>query len=192
MNTNDLKQLLFALYEECEQDLAKNLDRSIPFADTVLRNRWKRAEHLNFGKGASIYDSAIVLGDVSVGEQTWIGPNVILDGAGGGLKIGDFCSVSAGVHIYTHDTVLWAVSMGVAPHRQGVVSIGDGCHIGAQSIILPGVSIGSQSVVAANSVVNKDVPPRTIVGGTPARILGKVEGDGEDVQLVIGSHDQDA
>ena len=49
--------------------------------------------------------------------------------------------------------------------------IGTRCFIGARSIIMPGVEIGDGSIVAAGSVVTKNVPPRTIVAGNPARIL---------------------
>jgi acetyltransferase-like isoleucine patch superfamily enzyme len=47
------------------------------------------------------------------------------------------------------------------------------------------VTIGEMCVVAANSFVNRDVQARTIVGGTPARTIGHVEGDGEDCRLVF-------
>ena len=57
----------------------------------------------------------LVIGDVKVGSHTWIGPNVILDGSGGGLEIGDYCSIDAGAQIYTHDTVMWAISGGQVP-----------------------------------------------------------------------------
>ena len=87
--------------------------RTLPFGDYVV-DRWEKARLLGFGEGTSIYDSALVLGDVSVGENTWIGPGTILDGTGG-LSIGSFCSISAGVQIYTHDTVAWATSGGVEP-----------------------------------------------------------------------------
>lgn len=49
--------------------------------------------------------------------------------------------------------------------------IGQRCFIGARSVILPGIEIGDECVVAAGSVVTKDVPPRCIVAGNPARIL---------------------
>lgn len=51
------------------------------------------------------------------------------------------------------------------------VKIGDRCWIGCNSIILKGVTLGEGAVVAAGSVVTKDVPPRTLVGGNPARVL---------------------
>jgi acetyltransferase-like isoleucine patch superfamily enzyme len=183
----DLLEALRDLYRLRERDLRDRFDRSVPFADAVLENRWERAARLGFGEGTSIYDSALVLGTVRVGTNSWIGPGTILDGAAAALTIGDFCSISAGVHLYTHDTVLWALSGGVAGKRTGPVLIGDRCHVGAQAVVLPGISIGSMCVVAANSVVNRDVPDRTIVAGSPARAIGTVEGDGAGVRLAVGT-----
>ena len=100
------------------------------------------------------------------------------------MEIGNHCSISAGVHIYTHDTVLWAVSGGVQQARKKAVKIGSNTYIGAQSVIVAGVTIGERCVIAANSLVNRDVPAGTIVGGTPARILGHVEGEGATARLV--------
>ena len=185
MNEQELLNSLRRIYENREAELKGKFDRSLSFADALLDNRWTRARRLGFAEGVSIYDSALVYGDVRVGSQTWIGPAVILDGTGGGISIGSFCSIAAGVHIYTHDTVLWAVGGGRSPRRKASVMIGDCCHIGAQSIILPGVTMGSQCVVAANSTVNRPVPPQTIVAGSPARAIGRVVGEGENVRLVI-------
>lgn len=72
-------------------DLRRKFDRSLPFADEIF-DRWERARSLGFGDGASIYDSALVYGGVKVGEQSWVGPNVMLDGSGGPLRVGAFCS----------------------------------------------------------------------------------------------------
>ncbi len=61
-----------------------------------------------------------------------------------------------------------------APGRSAPVRIADDAFIGARSIILKGVSIGEAAVVGAGSVVTKNVPPRTIVAGNPARAIGVV------------------
>lgn len=167
-----------------EAELKTEYHRSLPFADGMF-DRWERARRLDFGEGASIYDSACVFGDVSVGAETWIGPWVMLDGSGGGIRIGSTCSLSAGVHIYTHDTVLWAVSGGKLKARKGSVTIGDRVYIGSQSVIARGVTIAEMCVIAANSFVNKDIPTRTIVGGSPARQIGRVTGDGPNCRLVF-------
>ena len=55
--------------------------------------------------------------------------------------------------------------------RHAKVIIHDNCFIGFGSIVLPGVTIGPDSIVGAGSVVTKDVPPRTVAGGVPACIL---------------------
>ncbi|MFC3712431.1 acyltransferase [Sphingoaurantiacus capsulatus] len=181
MDTKELAEALRKLNAEQEARLADSFNRSLPFQDGFF-DRWERAERLGFGEKASIYNSTLVFGDVSVGEGTWVGPFVVLDGSAG-LTIGKFCSISSGVQIYTHDTVAWALSGGKAPPKRAPVAIADCCYIGSQSIVAAGVTIGTQAVVAANSFVNRDVPPRTIVGGSPARPLGRVEIDGDDIQL---------
>lgn len=185
MELKDLEDSLKALYATKETKMAKMYDRSLSFADSILDNRWDRAHRLGFGINSSIYDSALVYGKVDVGKETWIGPSVILDGSGGSIAIGDYCSIAAGVHIYTHDTVLWALSGGKASKKQSGVNVGSCCYIGAQSIILPGVSIMGQSVVAANSVVNKSVESMTVVAGSPARVIGRVEGEGDNMRITI-------
>jgi acetyltransferase-like isoleucine patch superfamily enzyme len=186
MTSDDLRRELHALYLAREAELREKFDRSLPFGDG-FNDRWERARRLGFGEDASIYDSACVFGQVSVGARTWIGPWVMLDGSGGGIRIGSTTSISAGVQIYTHDTVLWALSGAQADVRKGAVSIGDRVYVGSHTVIARGVAIGSMVVIAANSFVNKDVPDRAIVGGLPATPIGHVEGDGADVRLVFDS-----
>lgn len=181
---DDLAAQLAALRVQSDDRLRREWQRSLPFADALF-DRWERAERLGFGDGTSIYDSSAVFGDVVVVGDTWIGPNTLLDGSGGQLRIGSHCSISAGVHVYTHDTVLRSLSLGVLDRKVGGVTIGDGCHIGALSVVAAGVSIGDQVVVGAHSFVNRDVPSRTVVGGVPARRIGRVEGDGADVRVVM-------
>lgn len=144
--------------------------RTLPFGDYVV-DRWEKARALDFGEGSSIYDSAHVFGDVTVGRNTWIGPFTILDGSGG-LEIGNNCTVSAGVQIYTHDTVEWAVSGGEAAYVRAPTSIGNNCYIGPNAVIAKGVTIGDGTIVGANSLVLKDVPAGSKVAGSPARPIG--------------------
>ncbi len=167
------------------RELREKFDRSLPLQD-ALSDRKDRARSLGFAENATIYGSAFVYGTVRVGPETWVGPNVILDGAHAPLTIGAWCSISAGVHIYTHDTVTWALSGGRSRMKQAPVSIGDKCYIGPQSIIAAGTEIGTCCVVAANSFVNADVPDFTIVGGSPARVLGHVEFNGDTPILQFG------
>ena len=185
MTIDELEKHLLKLYEKKDDQMMREFDRSLPFSE-LLFDRWERASKLGFSQGSSIYNNSFVFGDVSVGKESWIGPYTVLDGSGK-ITIGAYCSISSGVHIYTHDTVKWALSMGKIEKRLAPVKIGDGCYIGSQSIISPGVTIGDRSVVAANCFVNKDVLPNTIVAGTPARRIGVVVSDGEDIDLQFDS-----
>jgi carbonic anhydrase/acetyltransferase-like protein (isoleucine patch superfamily) len=186
MTPERFAELLVACYKANEDRLLQNHQRSLPFQDGMF-DRWERARRLGFGERASIYNSAAVFGDVRVGTDSWIGPNTMLDGSGGGLSIGSFCSISSGVHIYTHDTVLWALSGGVLARAEGPVSIGDCVYVGSQSIIAAGVKIGNRCVIGANSFVNDDVADGTVVGGSPARKLGVVVGESDAVRIVFDS-----
>lgn len=141
--------------------------RVLPFGDYVS-DRWEKARALGFGEGSSIYDSSHVFGEVSVGCNTWIGPFTVLDGSGG-LSIGSNCSISAGVQIYSHDSIRWAVTGGVAPYEYLSTAIGDNCYIGPNSVVAKGVTIGDGAVVGANSLVLTDVPAGGKVYGNPAR-----------------------
>ena len=173
-----LLAMLRRLHSERSSEVRDLWHRSLPLADYVV-DRWERARSLGFGEGASIYDSSLVLGDVSVGDKTWIGPFTVLDGSGG-LTIGRTCSISAGVQIYTHDTTRWALSGGRSEYERAPVAIGDHCYIGPMSIVTMGVTIGARCLVGANSIVNKDLPPGSIAFGSTCRVVGrvKVTGDG--------------
>jgi acetyltransferase-like isoleucine patch superfamily enzyme len=178
------RERLAELYAELRRDARARWDRDLPL-DELLLDRWERARSLGFGEGASIYASSLVYGDVQVGPDTWIGPLTLLDGSGG-LRIGRNCSISAGVQIYTHDTVKWAVSGGAAPYERAPVEIGDCCHIGAQTVVAKGVTVGPHSVVAACAFVNRDVAPYTIAAGAPCRPIGRVEvRDDGTVELIV-------
>ena len=182
METDELRALLQRLRLESDETLRKRFDRSLPFQDGMF-DRWERARRLGFGDRASIYESSLVFGDVRVGEDTWVGPFTILDGSGGGLSIGAFCSISSGVHIYTHETVAWAISRGQRAKTTGAVTVGDCCYIGPQSVIVAGVNIGARCVIGANSFVSRDVPSGTVVAGSPARRIGRVVGEGADASI---------
>ena len=135
----------------------------------LLSDRWETAEFYGFGGGTSCYNNVLILGDVRVGKNTWIGPNVVLDGTAG-LEIGDYCSISAGVQIYTHNTVNWSTSLGVDSTETAPTKIGNGVYIGPNSVIQMGVTVEDKSVIGAMSFVNKDVPRNSKVFGCPARL----------------------
>jgi len=136
--------------------IKEKFDRSLPVADLFL-DRWDIAQFNNFGKGTSCYASVLVIGSVSVGEDCWIGPNAILDGSGN-LRIGNKVQISAGVQIYTHDSVIKAISSSHKLIGRMPTAIGDNVYIGPNSIIQKGVTIGNNAVIGALSLVNENVP----------------------------------
>lgn len=154
------------------RELNAKFARTLPFGDYVV-DRWEKARELGFGEGSSIYDSSHVFGDVCVGAHTWIGPFTLLDGSGGGLTIGSHCTISAGVQIYTHDTVERTLSGGKSPIVTAPTRIGSNCYIGPNAVIAKGVTIGDHVVIGANSLVLKDIPANTKAFGTPCRVIGR-------------------
>ncbi len=105
--------------------------------------------------------SEIIIGDnTAVGDRTEIH-------AGKRVEIGCGCNIAWDVCIMDRDYhKLNSETEEIRP-----VKIGDNVWIGCNSIILKGITIGDGAVIAAGSVVTKDVPPKTLVGGNPARIL---------------------
>lgn len=79
-----------------------------------------------------------------------------------GVHVGEYSYLAYSAYVLTHDR-----TRGLYLHTR----IGKNCFIGSHSIIMPGVTIGDNSIVAAGAVVTKNVPPRSIVAGNPARII---------------------
>lgn len=179
---DELQQALRALHGDLQRAMRERYDRDLPFEELIF-DRWERARALGFGDGTSIYHNAYIFGDVRVGENVWIGPLVMLDGSGGGIEIGDWCSISASVQVYTHDTLARSLTGGSAPLRHAPARIGAYSYVGSGAIVVPGVTIGDHCVIGAGSVVTRDVPPYCAAVGVPARVRGRIEVDGDDVTI---------
>jgi len=102
-----------------------------------------------------------------IGANTIINRECLLDGRGG-LTIGNNVSISPQVALITSEHLL--DDSGFAVRDRGI-TIQDRVWIGTRATVLPGVSIGEGAVVAAGAVVHRDVPPYSVVGGVPARVL---------------------
>ena len=110
------------------------------------------------------------VGDVMIGDHTRVGiHNTII----GPVSIGNHVNLAQGITVTALNHNFSDPDKRI--DEQGIstaaVHIGDDVWIGANAVVLPGVTIGSHSVVAAGAVVTKDVPPYTLVGGVPARII---------------------
>lgn len=170
----DLKKLwgqLIKLHHNLRDYTWHKHKRVNPFNENLFE--WKEKGEFVGGKNVTIFDSTTVVGDVTIGDNTWIGSFCSLDGTGR-LTIGKFCSISVGTQIQTHNTVKWALSGGELPYDYKPVSIGDCCFIGANSVITSGVTIGNHCLIGAGAVVTNDIPDFSIALGVPARIKGRV------------------
>ena len=147
------------------------------------------------GRGSKIYWSARM--DTPPYRRFWLGKRSVIESyccinnAVGDVTIGDYtrigihCTVIGPVCIGNNVNLAQGITVTALNHNfddvtrrideQGVstkpVVIGDDVWIGANAVILPGVTIGRHCVVAAGAVVTKDVPDNTVVGGVPAKVL---------------------
>lgn len=160
-----------------------------------LGRRVKISPGKNFrlGRGVHILDNSILIGDLDIGDNVFIHDNVQIRSFGYRIEIGENttinrntcilaqCFIGKNVSIAANAVIVGSNHVFSDTTRtiksQGIVSRGiiieDDVWIAANCTILDGVHIGKGSVVAAGAVVNQDVPPCTIVGGVPARILKK-------------------
>nr|WP_321453985.1 sugar O-acetyltransferase [uncultured Carboxylicivirga sp.] len=115
---------------------------------------------------------------VNIGKFTRIGKNVYINHLCsmldmGTITIGDDVLIGPKVNILTEDHPVKPSERKALMARPVVIK--NGAWIGAGATILPGVTVGENSVVAAGAIVNKDVPPNTVVGGMPAKVIKEIE-----------------
>ena len=115
-------------------------------------------------------------GCINIGDNVYIGPQCVLFGARE-ISIGSDVLISPGVVItsHQHSYLIPKFPMRKQETRFDKVTIYDNVWIGANATILPGVKIYEGSIVAAGAVVNKDVPPYTMVGGVPAKKIKDIK-----------------
>lgn len=112
-------------------------------------------------------------GEIECGSNSYVGGySTLQSGAGCKIAIGENCSISHNVRIYTTTNVSDQDFMSSEKRKKsGNVIIGNGVWIGANVLINPDVIIGNNSIIGANSVVTKNVEPNSIYGNVPAKIL---------------------
>lgn len=100
-----------------------------------------------------------------LGKNTQIAPFTVID-AMNGVEIQDDVKIGFSTVIMSHSTI---------DNKKGSVVLKKNCKIGANSTIMPGVTIGENSVVGANSFVNKDIPDNEVWFGSPARFFKRLD-----------------
>ena len=111
-------------------------------------------------KGVQLGEDCRIL-TTTLGTEPWL------------IKIGNRVTVTSGVRFLTHDGATWLIRDDKG-RRQLFrrIEVGNNVFIGINSIIMPGVKIEDNVIIASGSVVTKSIPKNTIVGGNPARVIG--------------------
>ena len=143
-----------------------------------LRTAWLRLLGATIGKGTILHDVRFFnlyrrgLSGLVIGRRCFIGDECLLDLAES-IRLGDEVTLAERVLVLTHTNVGYESHplQSRFPSSQAPVVFEPGCFVGASATILPGVTVGARSFVAAGSVVTRDVPADTLVGGVPARPL---------------------
>ena len=109
----------------------------------------------------------------SIPEDTYFGTEPYL------IEIGNNVRITAGVRFYTHDGAVWVIRHLYPEYKDvdifGKIIIGNNVHIGANSLILPGVKIGNNVIIGVGTVVTKDIPDNSVVVGTPGRVIKTID-----------------
>lgn len=114
---------------------------------------------------------------IRLGSFIDIGERCLLMGQGE-IEIGDFCLLANNVVLATGSHEIGAMYYGRPTY--GKITLKENVWIGAHATILPGITVGENSIVAAGAVVTQDVPPKTIVGGVPAKTIKSVDFNAAD------------
>lgn len=156
------------------------LSENCKIESAKIRGKVTIAEH------CKIIDGVEITGEVSIGRYSSInGPNTDIRAALNPVKIGAFTSIARNVTLqeynhnfealtssYFHQNVLGESYLKDLTSK-GPIEIGNDVWIGAHSVILSGVRIGNGAIIAANSVVTKDIPEYAIAAGVPAKVIGQ-------------------
>lgn len=175
--------------------LAKLLLLPIPiYIGSRFRTLILRMVGFNIGRGTLFFGTPILTGTgniykrLTIGRDTLVSWGCYLD-LQGTITIGDRVGLSPQISVITSSHSVGSPSNRVGELQALPVVIKDGAWIGVRCTILPGVTIHEGAVVAAGAVVTKDVPPNTIVGGVPAKVIKKLEGDAISITDVIGKEE---
>jgi acetyltransferase-like isoleucine patch superfamily enzyme len=140
---------------------------------------WRKKNAHNYTRLGNIHGDCDV---IRVGKETYGTINCLTTVAKSQLSIGSFCSIADNVqfilnadhelsNVSTYPFKTMILNEGEEAISKGDIEVGDDVWIGQNAIILSGVKIGQGAVIAAGSVVTKDVPSYAIVGGNPARLI---------------------
>ena len=145
----------FTSYSHVRQVRRLDLGDGVSMAPNVS---FRNAERISIGAGSHIGEHSVLwagndTGRITIGEKCLFAPNVTVTASNYGIVQGD-------------------VAIMDQPKDERDIVIGDGAWLGANVVVLAGVTIGEGAVVAAGAVVTKDLPAQCIAGGVPAKVIG--------------------
>ncbi len=166
------------------EDFAKNLFQDAIRVTMELNNKYHTPEEIreimSELTGKTIDDTFKMFPPfyTDFGKNITIGKNVFINSGchfqdQGGIEIGDGCLIG-------HNVVLATINHDLYPENNRInhytpIRLGKSVWVGSNSTILPGVTVGDWAVIAAGAVVTRDVPPLTIVGGVPAKVIRTID-----------------
>lgn len=151
-------------------------------------------QSVKIGKDTQVWQFAIILEGATIGENCNINCHTFIEND---VTLGNNVTIKAGVYVWDGITIEDNVFIGPnvtftndkfprskqRPEKFQVILLKKGASIGANSTILGGITIGEYAIVAAGSLVTKDVPPYALVKGQPAIVCGQVDENGEKLHL---------
>ena len=154
----------------------------ITIGQNVTLNSRNLGYHFNMHSPVKLYANVNDQAYIKIGDNTRI--NGACLHAKAGIEVGKNCLIAANVQIFDCNShLLMLDTPELRKDSKAIpkpIKIHDNVWICANAIILPGVTIGEGSVIAAGSVVTKDVPARSVVGGNPARLIQIKSGNEPD------------
>ena len=139
------------------------------------RARILRRWGVEIGEGARISSGCYFNGpDAKIGNHTYVNKGVVVENSGR-VEIGEHCAIGMNVLLATSAHQIGPSSRRAGPIDRRPVTIGDGCWLGGNVAVLPGVSIGSGCVIAAGSVVTADCEPDCLYAGIPAQLKRRLD-----------------
>lgn len=130
---------------------------------------------LNFCKKFLPLEHQARIAGVIIGNDNFIASAFWMNAEPYLIEIGSKCQITDGVKIFTHGGAGAVRNVYPLFDTFGRVKIGDYVYIGSNSLIMPGVRIGNNVLIAAGSVITKSIPDNVVVGGNPAKYICSLE-----------------
>ena len=130
----------------------------------------------SIGEGTKIVGPIECYGQLTIGNDCWIGKNLKVNG-NGAVKIGNRCDIAPEVTFQTGGHEIGDGSRRAGRGLRFVQRVGDGVWIGGRATILGNTTIGDSSVIASCACVTKDVEANVVVGGVPAKVIRRLDNE---------------